>query len=219
MRRIAYLLVLVLCLAGAYVYLEKKRDKIPGQQVNQSEPAVVSVVHEQTTAPLNYGQVADFTLTDQLGREFQLANMKDKVLIVNFFFTSCHGPCPVMTKKMEALQGKLANHSNVNLVSISIDPNTDTVPALKAYAEKNNVNSEKWALLTGSKDKIVEIMEKSMKLGGGQDIQTHATKFVLLDQKSNIVGYYDSMSEEDLSKLEQDAVALAKLVGTDTKEG
>ncbi len=210
MRRFVYLVFLVLFLAGIYVYFEKNVDKKSAEQVTNVDPVAGLVPTEQVASPpTGFGQVADFSLSDQLGREFHLANMKEKVLIVNFFFTSCGGPCPVMSKKMEALQGKLANYANINLVSISIDPTTDTVPVLKGYAETYKANPERWFLLTGNKEIIVDIMEKSMKLGGGQDVQTHSTRFVLLDQKAKIIGYYDSMSEEDLNKLEKDALALA----------
>jgi protein SCO1/2 len=164
--------------------------------------------HAANHLPASFGKLSDFTLTNQAGQEFTLAGVNGKVLVMNFFFTRCEGPCPLMNKKLEGLQEKFAKDADIKLVSITVDPANDTVEVLKGYSEKFKANVEKWSFLTGSKDVITDIMEKQMKLAGG-DISTHSTRFALIDKDGTIKGFYDSSSEEELAKLEVEARKLA----------
>ncbi len=230
MRKLVYLVVMAVFAAGVYFFLGKK-DASQTSTPSESVPAEVSAEqgasegvaqaeaaseteHAGNDVSANFGKLSDFTLTNQLGQEFKLSAMNGNVLLFNFFFSTCKGPCPLMNKKMEALQEKFANDANVKLVSITVDPAHDTAEVLKAYAETFKANPEKWFFLTGSKESIHDVMQKQMKLGGAEDVNTHSTRIVLVDKDGSIKGYYDSASEEELAKLEVDARQLATAANT-----
>lgn len=224
MRKFVYLFVMAVVAAAIYLFLGKKPATETPMLASEVAPASSEqssnapseegaangeehgdAEHATDHSAANLGKLSDFTLSNQAGQEFKLAAMKGKVLIVNFFFTRCEGPCPLMNKKMEAFQEKFANDADIKLVSITVDPAHDTVDVIKTYAETFKANPEKWSFLTGSKDVINEVMEKQMKLGGAEDAKTHSTRFVLIDKDANIKGYFDSASEEELTKLESEA--------------
>ena len=230
MRKFVYLLVLAVFAVAIYFFLGKKAvqtaQETPSTQAPVSSAEQTPAAPMETAAPVeapsdaehaanqvsaDFGKLSDLTLTNQSGQEFRMADMKGKVLVFNFFFTKCEGPCPLMNKKMEALQEKFANDANVKLVSVTVDPANDNVEALKTYSAKFNANPEKWLFLTGDKEVIKDLMVKQMKLGGGDDATTHSTRFVLVDKDGNIKGFFDSSSEEELAKVENEARQLAAL--------
>lgn len=217
MRNFVYIGLLAIFAAGVYLFLGKKQqeaapvtsaatESVPADQAPaDANQANVSENASANNVPEGLGKLADFTLTDQTGKEFNSANMKGKVLLVNFFFTKCETTCPLMNKKMEALQEKFSNDADIKLVSISVDPENDNVDVLKTYSETFKANPEKWFFLTGSKELIVDIMEKQLKLAAGPEHATHSTRIVLIDKESGVKGYFDSSSDEELSKLESEA--------------
>jgi len=222
MRKFVYLFVMALLATGIYLFLGKKSaTETPMTPAEVQAPALgeeasetpsetpSSEEHSAVDHAADLGKLSDFTLSNQAGQEFKLSAMKGKVLLVNFFFTRCEGPCPLMNKKMEAFQEKFANDADIKLVSITVDPAHDTIEVIKKYSETFKANPEKWSFLTGSKETINEVMEKQMKLGGAEDTTTHSTRFVLIDKDANIKGYFDSSSEEELTKLESEARQLA----------
>lgn len=159
-----------------------------------------------------YGKLSDFTLKAHTGEPFQLTKQNDKILIMNFFFSRCQGPCPVIHKKLQEMQESFKDHPRIQIVSITVDPENDTVDHLKLYAERYKAKSEKWIFLTGDKERINFIMEKDMKLAGGESIEMHSTSLVLLDKDKNVRAYYDTFSDEDLKSLFNDATLLANEV-------
>ena len=104
------------------------------------------------------GSAPDFKLTDQDGRQLALKELRGKVVVVTFIYTSCTDRCPLLTAKMAGLQSRLgpAFGPQVFFVSISVDPEHDTPRVLKAYARARHVNTTGWAFLTGSTAEIRE---------------------------------------------------------------
>src|SRR6185369_3906786 len=90
------------------------------------------------------GQVADFSLTNQIGKAVTLANLSGHVWVADIIFTSCPGPCPRMTKQMKALQDGLPSESHARLVTLTTDPTTDTPAVLKTYAARFGADAERW---------------------------------------------------------------------------
>jgi protein SCO1/2 len=96
--------------------------------------------------------IGDITLIDNDGRQVRLADVLtgDVPVMVNFIFTTCTTVCPIMSAGFARLQELLGNDSDdVKLISISIDPETDTVPALRAYAARHGAGAN-WRLFTGT---------------------------------------------------------------------
>src|SRR5215471_5343690 len=91
-----------------------------------------------------YGQVTDFTLTNQAGHAVSLADLRGHVWVADIIFTRCAGPCLKMSRLMKELQDVLPPSSNVRLVSLTTDPDYDTPPVLKAYAQRFGANPGRW---------------------------------------------------------------------------
>ncbi|MFN3421868.1 MAG: SCO family protein, partial [Armatimonadota bacterium] len=73
-----------------------------------------------------YYKVPDFLLTDHYGKPFGLENLRGKIWVAEFFFTSCAGICIPMNQNMKQVQKAFANEPDIIIVSITVDPQTDT---------------------------------------------------------------------------------------------
>lgn len=164
------------------------------------------------------GQVPSFSLTDQSGQVFKSEGLSGKVWIADFIFTRCSGPCPMMSYHLERIQQKLLNEDAIRLVSFSVDPEWDSPEVLHQYAAGFQAKTGKWFFLTGDQAVIYPLSMQHFKLGVGREVTPeddlkhavmHSTRFVLVDQKGAIRGYYDSADETALNRLVQDAAELA----------
>ena len=161
---------------------------------------VIYFANQSRSDLMIYGQVPAFEFTESGGKPFGSAEMKGKINIVNFFFTSCKGPCPVMNAKVAELYQKYITSNEVRFVSISVDPDRDSLPVLQAYAKEHGVNDERWLFLRAPIEEVYRISEEGFMLAG--ELPTiHSTKLILVDRELSIRGYYDSFDEESLRLL------------------
>lgn len=102
----------------------------------------------------------DLELVDQNGRTVDLFDdlMAGKIVVINSFFVTCHGACPVMSATMRKIDAAFGD-SQMSLISITVDPENDTPQKLREYAERFNA-SERWHLLTGSKKQVSAALGK-----------------------------------------------------------
>lgn len=145
---------------------------------------------------LNYRNAPSFDLIDQAGREFKSAGMKGKVWLVSFIYTRCKGPCPILTKQLEDLQGEAFKNPSARFVSISLDPEYDTVEVLREYGLKHNAVEGKWLFLTGSKQTVRNLAESGFAVSALDQPDPanpiiHSTKFILVDKKGMIRAFFD----------------------------
>lgn len=158
----------------------------------------------------SYGVVSDFQLVDQSGREFRSREQLDgKVWIANFIFTTCAGPCPRMTGELRALRDATGKLSDLRLVSFTIDPKRDTPEALSQYGRSFGADPDRWFFLTGAQSDLHNLSLKTFKLGPVDGTLEHSTRFVLVDRKGRIRGYYHSNDKESLAQLLKDTRTLA----------
>src|SRR5207237_3552270 len=101
-----------------------------------------------------YGQIYDFTLTNQLGQKVTLADLNGHVWVADVIFTRCAGPCLKMSRQMKELQDTLLPTSGARLVSLTTDPLYDTPPVLKNYAQRFGADPSRWLFLTGSRQEV-----------------------------------------------------------------
>jgi len=164
-----------------------------------------------------YGQVPDFVFQDQNEKETRLSDFTGRVWIADFIFTRCQGMCPLMSGRMAILQEQLVG-SGVKLVSFSVDPEHDTPEILNEYAKRFKAG-DNWLFLTGgTKDQIWDFIQKEFQLGvadsteeerkAGAEPVMHSSRFVLVDRKGEIVGYYDTEEPGQLEKIKSDALNL-----------
>ena len=146
------------------------------------------------------GEVPVFNFTERSGMPFGNENMQGKINIVNFFFTTCRGPCPIMNARVAELYQKYSTTDKVRFVSISVDPVRDSLAVLRKYANDYGVTDDRWLFLRGELDEVHRVSEQGFMLAG--DLPTiHSTKLILVDKDSKIRGYYDSFDEESLRLL------------------
>ncbi|HXB60620.1 MAG TPA: SCO family protein, partial [Candidatus Acidoferrales bacterium] len=112
-----------------------------------------------------YGQIADFTLTNQEGQVTTLADLTNHVWVADIIFTRCAGPCPHMTAQMKSLQDKLPNDTLTKFVTLTTDPDYDSPAILKRYGQHYDADFSRWIFLTGTKSEVANLAAGSLKLG------------------------------------------------------
>jgi protein SCO1/2 len=169
-----------------------------------------------------YHKTADLAVTNQLGDNVTLnGTLAGKILVVDFFFINCADVCPKLTGNMTILQKafrrnrKIENglDNAVHFVSLSVDPEKDTVTALRAYADRYHANHDHWWFMTGDKKAIYNYARNELKVAtgpgdGGADDFVHTEKLVLIDAKRNIRGYYNGLDTADIKRCADDIVLL-----------
>ena len=137
----------------------------------------------------------DFALTTQDAETLHLADLKGKVVLVSFIFTTCNGTCPATTSRMERVQEALKAgglDGRVRLLSISLDPERDTPKALQAYAQLYDADAANWTFLTGSPGDVKKVLARwgmwVKPTANGQ--LDHPSRIFLLDVKGRIREVY-----------------------------
>ena len=161
-----------------------------------------------------YHTIGDFSFINQNGKTITQKDYEGKIYVADFFFTTCGSICPKMTSNLSEIQTAFANNPKVKLLSHTVFPETDSVPVLKAYAIKHNVNDTKWNLVTGDKKEIYTMARKSylaVKLGKPSELydMVHTENFVLVDTKKRVRGFYDGTKKEDIQRLIEDITFLS----------
>jgi protein SCO1/2 len=150
-----------------------------------------------------YGQVADFALTNQLGRRVSLADLRGQVWVADIVFTQCAGPCPIMTQRISELQSAVPASDPVKFITLTTDPDFDTPEVLKRYGEHFHADSNRWWFLTGTKPQIAGLARDSLKLTAipkdpaeqesEVDLFIHSTIFVIVDKQGRFRGVFESL--------------------------
>ena len=130
----------------------------------------------------NIKQVPNFSLINQNGDSFTEKKLKNKISILDFMFTNCPGPCPIMSNNMSELYKSYGNVNQVQFISITVDPDNDNTSQLKKYAESYGVYDERWQFLTSDIEKIKTLKQEGFMLYAGELPQAHAIKFILIDE-------------------------------------
>ena len=156
------------------------------------------------------GKVNDFELTDSQGQSFSTGSLKNKIWVTEFFFTTCAGPCPIMTANLASIYRSYLLEKDVNFVSITVNPETDTPQVLTEYAKRYGADTSRWHFLTGSKEKILKIAADEFKTGSTENPIFHSSHLILVDRKGNIRGYYDGTDKDGVKSLFKDIAVLRK---------
>jgi protein SCO1 len=163
----------------------------------------VAALRQRTVS--SYGTVPSFEFINQNGQPFGSAQLAGKIWIADFVYTTCPGPCPMISSRMSELQKPLEK-TDVRLVSFSVDPEKDTPEVLRGYAERLQAEPGRWDFLTGLKSAIYRLSHDGFKLAisDGSDaegIPVHSTRMVLVDRHGEIRGYYDATEPDAVTKL------------------
>jgi protein SCO1/2 len=142
-------------------------------------------------------------------------------LVIDFFFINCPSVCQKLTGNMTMLQRAFRKNprmetsleSDVQFLSITVDPAHDTFPAMRAYADRFYANHDHWWFLTGDKQIIYNFARNELKVAvgpgdGGADDFIHTEKLTLIDRERHIRGYYDGLDTADVRRCADDIVLL-----------
>lgn len=167
----------------------------------------VSEKSGKLTYDTTWHQVKNLHFTNQLGQQVSLNDLEGKIIVLDFFFTHCPTICPKLAVAMKKLQKSFPNNDSiVQFVSISIDPEHDSLAQLRNWAKKFDINPDSWWLGTGNKDSIYNFALSELKASvADADIDTafiHTENFFLLDKERVVRGWFNGL----------DSVAQAKLV-------
>ena len=163
----------------------------------------VAALRQRTVS--SYGTVPSFQFINQNGQPFGSAQLAGKIWIGDFVYTTCPGPCPMISSRMSELQKPLEK-TDVHLISFSVDPEKDTPDVLRSYAERLQAELGRWDFLTGPKSAIYRLSHDGFKLpiSDGSDaegIPVHSTRIVLVDRHGAIRGYYNATEPDAITKL------------------
>ena len=153
-------------------------------------PKVVN--HFKKSDLYTFEKVPDFEFVNQEGKTINNETFKDKVYVVEFFFSTCPTICPIMTSKMLVIQDQFFGNPDFGIASISITPEIDSPTVLKEYAKRNGITHKNWHLLTGkSEEEVYNLSNKGFTLYAGKGDADHggfehSGLFALVDKNGNI---------------------------------
>jgi protein SCO1/2 len=166
-------------------------------------------VRGKTVNDTVWHQVKNISFTNQLGQKVSLDDLHGKIIVLDFFFTHCPTICPGMARAMKKLQKTYEkNPEIVQFVSISVDPEHDSVPQLRKFANKLNINHDSWWFVTGDKKEIYNFALQEMKANiADTNVDTafiHTENFFLLDSNRVVRGWYNGFDTVKQAQLAMD---------------
>lgn len=195
----------ILLLIIGYVHSRREKPSLP----------------EASSLPV-LGNVPAFSLTAHTAQPITLDDLRGRVWIANFFFTTCRSICPIMQDNMVEVQKAFAGNPAVQIVSFTVDPERDTVLVLREYASRKGAIPGKWLFVTGEKKALYRLARQGFKLAADdmpEELQgtrhdfIHSEKFVLVDAQGRIRGYYSGLDMEQVRQLVEDAQKLLREEG------
>lgn len=164
----------------------------------------------------DFHKISDFKFMNQLGEFVTQEDMKGKIYVASFFFTSCPGICPKMRSQLANVQTEFRDNNDVYIISHSIQPENDTVEVLQDYADENDIQAGKWHLVTGKREDIYTIAREDYFANEdlGEYVSNndflHTENIVLVDHNRHIRGIYNGLNKTSINHLITDINTLQK---------
>jgi len=161
--------------------------------------------HEESRgiAPDRPRFLTDFSLTDSLGRTVTKAQLDGKTLVVSFLFTSCATTCPEVSRRMAEIQLLTTNLPDVQLISITVDPRSDTPSTLAKWGEHYGADTNRWLMLTGSKPMLYQLIGNSFLTTNDSALYDYmpghfvgTERIAIVDRRGSVRVYYDGLRPE-----------------------
>lgn len=208
---------LLIAFSGFLILACSQDKKLPVLGPRQYE---VKVIDGEEVTDTVFTTIPDFSFTNQDGEKYSQEDLKGKIYVADFFFTTCPSICPIMKSQMLRIHEKYKGNDDVHIVSHSIDPTHDTVEVLRDYADRLDIDTRYWTFLTGEMDSIFKVAQEGYLVSAKEDSLApggllHSGAFILIDKERRIRGYYDGTEEEDVNKLMKDMdILLSEYEGT-----
>lgn len=201
-----------LCLLNSCVLEKKPSQDLPF--LGQPTVTRISTSGIEKDTLLQH-RIPEFELTNQYEKPFGSDDLKNKVYLTEFFFTSCPSVCPKVAKQMDAIHEDLATNENFALVSFTLDSKRDTPTRLYDFAQKKKVNHSNWFFLSGARDKVYDLAEEGYYVAAYEDTTRiaddnimHDGILVLVDQAGHIRGMYDGKEKATVNRVKADVEKL-----------
>ena len=185
----------------------------------EESTAIVGQV-SQASELRRINDVPPFILTERSGHTITNQDLRGKIWVADFIFTTCPGPCPLITAGMVKVQEAVAADPHVQLVTFTVDPQTDTPAVLAAYADKFGADPNRWWFLTGPEKPLYDLIKNGFyqvvqdnhgqPLEPGEYVVTHSTRLVLVDADGVVRGSYDGIGPDGRTDLLQGIRTLEK---------
>lgn len=211
---LAFLVVVALPVASYLFVSNLSQDAVDMPRRYFYDTVVVRMEKGRQINDTIWHKVRPFKLKNQFGKEVGLQDFGEKVIVADFFFTSCPSICPTLTRNMKKLQDAFKKTDTmVRFVSFTVDPLRDTVQKVKAYGDKYGIDHDRWWMLTGDKKEIYDLafneFKASVAENGNLDTGfVHTEKFFLLDRDHVVRGWYNGLDSANLDRLIKDIVLL-----------
>lgn len=218
MKRILFLVVFfILGVTITYFMIKPSKEK--------SLPVINPVdVNKEMVDPellrIGYGhKIGNFSFLNQDGKVVTQQDVKGKVFVAEYFFTTCGTICPIMNVQMQRVHKVYQGNKNVRILSFTVDPKVDTVAQMKRYAVAHGADVKSWFFLTGTQEKLYELARKSFFVLKPAETENqgdvgsdfiHTNNFVLVDKEMRIRGYYDGTNSKEVDNLIGDIALLVK---------
>ena len=217
-RIIAFGLIVMVSIGAAYFLItENKSSKAP-DVLNPIDLNPETV--DQDLLQVGQGhKIGKFSFINQYKQVIGLKDVKGKVFVAEYFFTTCQTICPRMNDQMQRVQAAFKDESNFRILSFTVNPEVDTVEQIKRFAQEHKAIAGKWHFLTGDKTKLYEAARKYFFLLKKSEVENqgdvgsdfiHTNNFVLVDKEQRIRGYYDGTNPKEVDKLINDAKLILK---------
>ena len=211
---ITFLVVIVLPIISYLLVENLSRDAVQMPRRYFYDTVVVKREKGKEVNDTVWHKIKPFKLKNQFGKEVGLDDLNGKIIVANFFFTSCPSICPKLTRNMKRLQDAFKKTDTiVRFVSFTVDPERDSVQKIKAYGDKFSIDHDTWWMLTGDRKVIYDVALNEFKasIASEGNIDTgfiHTEKFFLLDRDKVVRGWYNGLDSVNLGKLIKDVVLL-----------
>ena len=147
-------------------------------------------------APLpDLGGVPDFSFTERSGRTVARKDLLGKVWVADFIFTNCGGVCPAMSLRLGEVHAALRKEPDALCVTWTTDPERDSLEVLREYAGRWNASEDRWLFLRGEQAAVLSLQFHGFKLGSLTEPFQHSERFVLVDARGRIRGYYHATED------------------------
>lgn len=223
------ILVTILAVPGFLYYLLQEKGKNRYKPLAIYGPKqVASTFHSVRGKQIPdtiYHVIPDFKLLNQAGQSVSWANYKDKVVLLNLFYTKGGNGMDFANRAVQAFDKTFERNTMVHFVGLSMDSEYDVPQVLAPYAQKLGAKAGKWDLLTGDSTQVKQLIKDGLKLDALKTVANGETKFtfsnlfVLIDSKHRIRGYYEATNQEALSKLDDEIKVLIAEELRNVKDG
>lgn len=150
------------------------------------------------TSEISLPPLQEFELTTSSGEPFRSGEMKGKVWVATFFFSTCPGSCARLNANIKHLSS-MPETENVTWVSISVDPQHDTLPVLREYANRFNADPQRWLFCRHDEfDYIKRVADDVLRVGA--TYKGHADHAVIVDKNGEIAGMFNATSTQESAR-------------------